>query len=354
MRIAIFANTPAQLYFFKNIVKNLKGRGHQVRLLIRDHIEIITIARELKLDYIVYSKLTTMKSSKMLSLPFDVFNAYKILCKFKPDTIIGMGVYDAFTASLLGATCLEFEDTEPAINKISYSIQFKIYLPFVDAIITPKSFIYDFGDKQIRVNSFKELAYLHPNYYEPDESIKGLLGLNEDEEYVLLRFNAFDALHDFRVAGFSSRDKIRLVKEIKKYTRVFISSEAEVPGEIEDYVIKIPKSRIHDAIFYAKMMIADTGTMVTEAACLGTPAIMLHPSIKNFGNFMELQNEYGLIFGYDQDPSQVIEKAIELIRKPNLKEEWKAKRSLLLNDKVDMTLYMVDAIENSPKLLSSK
>jgi uncharacterized protein len=297
----------------------------------------------------VYSKSTPSKTGKVLSLPYNVLRAHKELRKFKPDIVTGMGVYDAFAAFLLGAKCIEFDDSEPNVNKISYSIQFKLYLPFVDVIITPESFMDHLGKKQIRVNSFKELAYLHPNYYRPDKGIKELLGLRENEEYALLRFNAFDAVHDFRIVGFSDSDKVLLVRELEKYARVFISSEAGVPDEIKDCVMKIPKSRIHDAIYYAKMMVADTGTMVTEAACLGTPAIMLHSSVKKFGNFVELENKYELIFGYDHESNQAIEKAVELIKNPNLKEEWKARREKLLSDKIDMTQYMVDFIENYSK-----
>jgi uncharacterized protein len=352
MKVAVFANTSAQLHFFRNIIEKLKERGHQVRLLVRNHVEIITIATELKLDYAVYSKSTSLISCKVLLLPYDVINAYRILRKFKPDIVVGMGVYDAFASHLLGAKCIEFEDTEPTINKTSYSIQFKLYLPFVDAVITPKSFKDDLGEKQIRVNSFKELAYLHPNYYKPDESIKELLGLNENEEYVLLRFNAFDAVHDFGIGGFSDADKIRLVKEMEKYARIFVSTESRVPDEIKNRVMRIPKSRIHDAIYYAKMIVADTGTMITEAACLGTPAIMLHSEVKKFGNFEELEDKYKLIFGYNQESNQAIEKAIELIQKPNLEKEWKSKKKQLLSDKIDMTQYMVDFIEKKSQIQS--
>jgi len=349
MKIAIFANTPAQVYFYKNIIKKLEEHGHQVKLLVRDYGETIAVVSELKLDCMVYSNPKSSKLSKLLSLPYDVLQAYKELRKFKPDIVTGMGVYDAFTAFLLRAKCIEFEDSEPNANKISYSIQFKLYLPFVDAIITPESFRDDLGKKQIRINSFKELAYLHPNYYRPDESIKGLLGLKGNEEYVLLRFNAFDAMHDLGIAGFKDSDKVRLVRELEKYAKIFISSEAGVPDEIKDCVMKIPKSRIHDGIYYAKLLVADTGTMVTEAACLGTPAIMLHSSVKKFGNFVELENKYELIFGYDQGSNEAIERAVELIKKQNLNDEWKAKRERLLKDKIDITAFMVWFIEDWPE-----
>ncbi len=267
----------------------------------------------------------------------------------KMDLITGFGVYDAYTSFLLRKPCIVFTDSEPMVNKISYSIQFQLFRPFVDAVITPSSFRQNLGKKHIRVESFKELAYLHPNYYHPNDDIFELLGIGKNEDYALLRFNAFDAVHDAGIGGFTDEDKTRLVKELEKYAHVSISSETGIPDEVKDRVARIPKSRIHDVLYYAKLFVADTGTMVTEAAILGTPAVMLHPKVKLFGNFVELEQKYGLIWGFDRDPERVIEKAVELIRKPNLKEEWKKKREKLLEDKINITEFMVWFIENWPE-----
>ena len=50
-------------------------------------------------------------------------------------------------------------------------------MPFTDVILTPKSFTTDLGEKQIRINSFKELAYLHPNWFRPNRDVLGLLNI---------------------------------------------------------------------------------------------------------------------------------------------------------------------------------
>lgn len=350
VKIVIFANTPAQVHFYKNIIITLEEHGHLVKIFIRNYGETIEVANELKLEYAIHSNPSSSKACKIISLPLEILRAYKIMRKFKPDFVSGFGVYDAFTSALLGSKCVDFTDSEPRVNKLSYAIQFKLFMPFVDAIITPESFMDDLGKKQVRVNSFKELAYLHPNYYKPDEGIKGLLGLEDSEEYVLLRFNAFDAVHDFGIVGFSDSDKIRLVYELEKYAKVFISSEAGVPDEITDRVMNIPKSRIHDAIYFAKMLVTDTQTMTTEAAILGTPAIRCNHFVgpNDMGNFVDLEKEYGLIFNYSE-PDKSINKAMELIQKHDLRTEWDAKREIFLKDKTDITAFMVWFMENWPE-----
>ena len=330
----------------------MRERGNAVYLIARDYGETITLLNELNLDYYIYSRPTVSKHGKVLSLPFDVLRAYNYLRSLNIDIITGFGVYDAFTAFLLRVPAIVFNDSEPLANMKSYAIQFKLYMPFISVMITPESFKQDLGGKQIKINSYKELAYLHPNYYKPDDSIFDLLGLAHNEDYVLLRFNAFDAVHDFGIRGFSANDKIRLVNELEKYAKVFISSEAGIPDEINDRVMKIPKSRIHDAIYYAKMLVTDTQTMTTEAAILGTPTIRCNHFVgpNDMGNFVELEKKYGLIFNYSE-PDKSINKAVELIQDNNLRNEWDAKRDILLKDKTDITAFMVWFVENYPRSL---
>jgi predicted glycosyltransferase len=351
MRIGVFANTPAQLHFYKNIIKELEKGGCSIKLLLRDYGETIEIASNLDIDYTVYSKLSFSKANKIFSLPRDVFTAYKKLRKFDPDIIVGNGVYDAFASILLRSSCIEFEDSEPMVNKVSYSIQFKLYLPFVDAIITPSSFRQDLGRKHLRVESYKELAYLHPNYYKPKNDVLDFMGVDSGE-YALLRFNAFSAVHDFGIRGFSLSDKVRLVNELEKHAKVFISSELKLPEKLEKYRLPVPKSRIHDVIYHAKLLVTDTQTMTTEAGILGTPAIRCNKFVgkKDMGNFIELEKKYGLIYNY-REPEMAIKKALELVKEDNLKEEWRKKRERLLKDKIDITAFMVWFIEKYPESL---
>jgi predicted glycosyltransferase len=204
----------------------------------------------------------------------------------------------------------------------------------------------DFGEKHVRFRGYKELAYLHPNYFKPDETVYDELGLARGDRYVILRFNALNAIHDGGVHGFTVSDKLRLVNEFEKYARVFIAPEAGLPEELESRRLRIPYDRIHHALYYAQLLVADSGTICAEGAILGTPTILCNTAYNNFGVFSELDRRYGLLFNYTNSV-EAIEKAVALLQQPGLKEEWAAKRRRLMDESDDVSRFVVDCITDA-------
>jgi predicted glycosyltransferase len=348
MKIAFFINTPAHVHFHKYTIKELERRGHSVLVLARNYGDTLQLLDELGFNYFKYSDVPDSKYGKIINFPFSVLSAFRYLRKQKPDLLVGIGVYSTYTSLFLRRPCVIFTDSE------STKFQFMLLKPIVKAIITPSSFQMNLGHKHIKINTYKEFAYLHSDYFTPDPAIYNLLGISQSSDFVLLRFNSFDAVHDAGIKGFTIEEKRTLVNEIKRHCRVFISSEVDLPEDLQKYAIKIPKHKIHDVLYYAKMVVADTGTVVTEAAVLGTPAIRYSnvAGEQDMGNFIELSNKYGLIYTYD-DSKLAITKANELIKRQNLKKEWVEKRKHLLADKTDATKFMVSFIENYPESISS-
>ncbi len=285
-----------------------------MHLLARDYGETLDILNALGFDYAVFSK-PPKGSKRIITLPKDVLKAFTFLRKEKIGVVTGFEIYGAYTSKLLRAPYVQFYDSEPSIHTL-LSLQFKAMMPFTDVLLTPESFRDELGKKHLRVASYKELAYLHPNYYTPNDDIFDLLGgiSKGGEDYVLLRFNAFDAAHDEGgVRGFTTEDKITLVKELEKHAHVFISAEGKVPGgELEKYLLPVPKSRIHDVIYHAKLLVTDTQTMATEGgALLGTPTIRSNKFVgpKDMGNFIELEKRFGLMFNI-RDREEAIKKPL--------------------------------------------
>lgn len=349
MRICISINDTAQVHFWKIIIKTLESRGHDVLVLARDFGETAVLLRELNIPfYPVYSRPVD-GARRYLAFPSQVLRMYRYLKDKDIDIIAGFGCYNTFAGFLLRRPDVTFIDSELGVYPKSYGLSFRASLPVVDTLVTPSCFLEDFGGRHLKVDSYKELAYLHPRYYSPDEGVYDLLGLPRGATYFLLRFNGFGASHDTNVTGFSQADKIALVRGLERYGPVFISAENGVPDEIQDRLLKVPKSRIHDVLAFARLFVTDTATMATEASILGTPSVRCSSFVKNdFGIMMELERKYGLILNY-LAPEAAIEKAIELAGYPDLRREWAAKQQRLLEEKIDMVQFMTWLLEDYPE-----
>jgi len=344
MRIAFFINTPAQAHTWRYIIDNLIKEGHQVKILARDYDSAPILIDKYGFDYEIYIDPGKYRFFGSLQILPHVWNGYRMAIKFKPQVVVGFGIIEAITSTFLRKPCLIFTDSEPMplqnyLNKL-----------FTDAILTPSCFNGNLGNKHVRLSAYKELAYLHPNYFQPDPTVLNELGVDKNEKYVILRFNAFDAVHDTGRHGFSLNDKYRLVQELGKYARVFIRSEKELPNHFAKYNLPISFERLHHALYYAELLVTDTQTMTTEAAILGTPAIRCNNFVgpDDMGNFIELEQKYRLIYNF-REPDKALEKSIELIQKSGLKSEWHRKRGFLLKDMIDITAFMAWFIKNYPE-----
>ena len=342
MKIAFFVNTAAQVHFFRNIIGGLERKGHDIKVLARNYGETLYLLNAFNIPHFVYANVSKTKYDKILLLPYHILSAHNYLKKFDVDLIVGTGIYSVYTPFLLKKPNILF------IDAVSAKGELRLAKRLTNAIITPSNLTTFLGKKHIRIDSFKELSYLHPNYFEADRNILSLIHVDEKDDFALLRFNAFDAVHDFGVSGFSLKELRTLISTLKQYGKVFISSETFMPEDLSEYALRIPKEKIHDVLYHAKILIADTGTMVTEAALLGTPAICYHPKAKKIGNFIELEQEYNLIFALEDLP-KVIKKATSLLTRKDLKKEWKEKKDKLIKEKIDITLFMTWFIEDFPE-----
>jgi len=119
-----------------------------------------------------------------------------------------------------------------------------------------------------------------------------------------------------------------------------------LPGTISDRVMKIPKNRIHDALYFSQLLVTDTQTMATEAALLGVPTVRCNKfvGINDMGNFTELEKKYGLLYNF-LNQNEAIDMALSLASKKNIKAEWQFKKTALITEKTDITQFMIKFIE---------
>ena len=343
MRIVVDINHPAHVHYFKNFIWEMERRGHEVLITASEKEISFTLLRNYGFGFINLGTYGNSVSKKFMNiLPMDL-KMYKAVKSFMPDIFLGFGsIRAAHVSRLMRKPCIAFDDSEPAFG------EHLLYIPFTDTILTPNCFNKDFGKKHIRYNGYTELAYLHPNYFTPDPTVLDEMELNKEDNFTLLRFVSWKAGHD--IAHYGLQNKNKIVNEIEKYGEVFISSEGALDKKLGEYRIKINPIKIHDLLYYAKLLFCDSQTMTTEAGILGTPAVRCNSFVgeKDMGNFSELEKKYNLICNY-RDEETAIAKTVELLQRPNLKEEWKKKREKLLKEKIDVTAFMVWFIENYPE-----
>jgi predicted glycosyltransferase len=84
---------------------------------------------------------------------------------------------------------------------------------------------------------------------------------------------------------------------------------------------------MHDAIAFASLLFGESSTMSEEAAMLGVPSIYLYNDSTLYTKHLE--NDYRLMYNYSEsisDQQKAIQKGLELLNKPDLKNEWQFRR----------------------------
>ena len=294
-------------------------------------------------DFINFGQHYKTKIGKIFGLLKFSFLSYKTSLKFKPDIYLSHGsIYNALAAFLYRKPNIAFEDTG------NYE-QVRLYKPFTKTILTSTTFKENYGDKQLKYSGCHELAYLHPDYFKPNETIFHKLGLELYESYYILRFVSWNATHDVGQKGLNIQQKRDLIELLEQTGKVFISAESKLPTEFEKYQIKIKPEDMHDALSYAKLFIGEGATMASECAVLGTPAVYVNSM--EAGSIDE-QEELGLIYHF-RNGDGVVEKVKELLKDEELKSKTKKTSLAFIENNFNVTKFLIWFITNYPKSIKT-
>lgn len=344
MNIMVELQHPAHAHQFRYFIDEMKKRGHKIHIITTDKEITLQLLDSFGFEYDVIRTSVGSLFKKLSSLPVCCWKTYKISRKFKPDMFVSRESPISGTVSrIINKPHIGFSDTDHVV------LLSKITNRLTDIIITPSCYTRDLGKKQMRISGYKELMYLHPNYFTPDPRVLDYLGLSENDRFIILRFISWKAYHDVGHSGIKS--KLELVKKLEKYGRVIITSEGALEPELEQYKLKVPPEKLHDLLYYATLYIGEGATIASECAILGTHAIYVNPL--RLGYTDEEENQYDLVYNFsnpDTMEQDSFNKAVELLKNPNLIAEGKEKRKKLLNDKIDVTEFMINIVENYPNI----
>jgi predicted glycosyltransferase len=339
MKILIDIGHPAHVHYFKNFIRIMQTRGHEFLVIARDKEISIELLNKFKIPYKNRGKGGKNLITKILYIPYADLYIYLNARKFKPDLFLSFSsTYAAHASKLFGKPHIALDDTEHA------KFELFMYPPFTDTILNPSCFTKHLGDKQIFFNSYIELLYLHKNYFTPNIDVLRMLNVKQDERFAIIRFVSWNASHDVSQKGLSDIQKIELVNFISKKIKVFVSSEGEMPAELEVYKFPIPPEHMHDALYFATIYVGEGGTTASESALLGTPAVYLN---KLSMGYIEDEKKAGLIcqsVEYNE-----IKKSIESFLSYNSKKEFYNRLDNLIKDKIDPTSFLIWFIESYPE-----
>lgn len=338
MKYLLFTNTPAHVHLYKHLTRKLETHGHTVQILARDYGCTTELLDWYDLPYSVYGYCDTTKSSLFTRLPQHYARILSRAHSFNPDLIFGIGSYAAHAGALTRTPTILVLDSEPTW------IDHRLAKPFARAILTPVSFRKHLGSNHYVFDGFKECAYLHPTVFSPRSDVRSLLNLGDNEPFVLTRFNAFGSHHDVGKEGFSLPKRRQLVQRLAENATVFVSDEgghldlSSLPARRFD----LHPARLHDALAEAKLLVADSQTMVTEAALLGTPAIRSNEFVgeNDMGNFVDLAAA-NLIDNL-RDFEAVVSRATEILETPDVEARWERRRDAFIEEKVNLTELLFD------------
>lgn len=360
MNILFVTGHPAQVHNFRNVRAQLLEHGHQVYWLTTPKDIATNLLDAYHIPYNVLQKPQKNIFSQACTMIRNVVWEIVFLLKKHIDVVVTRtDPYTAIAAWVCRIPNIMLQDTEhAAVSRLQGP-----FARFGNAYIEPACFSLHVRPDEMRFPGNIELFYLHPYRYVP-QLAWNLLQIEPNTPFVVVRFVKWDAFHDKNlVGGFTLDQKRELISRLHKHMRVFISSESELPADLEPYRIQIPIERMHDVQAAASLFVGESATMASESVCLGTPAIYIDEVGRGY---TDEEAREQLLWMYRPVPTreelkpnepawisggvkECIDKAEE-IASPDFDREAYAKRyKAWLATKIDCTAFLTWFIENYPE-----
>ena len=336
VRLLLDITHPAHLHFFRNLVARMRRQGHEVYLTGRHKDILLELAAGYGLGLDVFGRARAGAMSLGREMVARQARLLAIIRRFRPDAMMAIaGTFVALPGWLGRVPTYVFYDSEHATvsNLLAY--------PFATCVYVPRCYLGSIRWRHERYDGYHELAYLHPERFTPDLAVLAEAGLAPGEPFSLVRFVAWAAGHDIGKEGLSLEQKLDAVRRLGRYGRVVISTESELPSELESLRLEIDVARIHHLMAHAALVFGEGATMMSEAAVLGVPSVYVNPLTA--GTLEEQEREYGILFGFrPADFEAAVVKAETILAAPD-PERWRAIGRRIAAEKVDVTelLYRV-------------
>lgn len=349
MKFLFFFVHPSKYHLYKITINKLISDGHEAKVLITSKDVLENLVREESWDYAnIFPEGRKIKGLPSKTGAFiNIFVTLYRLNKYASQSKYDLYITDdllTILGRLRKVPSILFQDDD--LSAVPESV---ILLASASYILAPECTNFSiFNRKKIGVKGFKASAYLHPNHFKPDEEVLKKYGLH-NKRFFIIRLVSLKATHDVGKKGLSDEDLLEIIKIMEKSGEVIINSERYIPENLSRYRKNIQPSDLIHLMSFADLFISDSQTMSMEAGFLGTPYIRYNDFVGRITYLEALENKYGLGFGIRTNNKDKLFTMIkELTDKPGLKQEWKIRTQKMLNDTVDLTVFMTWLYENFP------
>lgn len=348
MRFLFFFVHPSKFHVFKKTINVLKSKGHNVDIVITSKDVLEDLVKSEGWEYTnIFPEGRKMKNvSPYISAGINFFRTIYRLLKFTAGKKYDLFITDdllVYVGKLRKVPSVVFCDDDLSVVK-----QFSLVLGLADYCLAPV--ITDLGKynkKKIGFNSYKELAYLHPNHFVPDQEVIKRFK-QKSETYFILRLVSLTAYHDVGKSGINSEKALKLIEFLKDHGTVYISAERPLEKELETYRIKILPIELKDVLSGAFLYIGDSQTMSSEAAVMGVPSFRINDFTGKI-SVMDEKDRYKLSKSFKTSEfNELFEQVKSCLKNDDFKLKMKERKERMLNDKIDLTAFMIWFFENFP------
>jgi uncharacterized protein len=317
---------PADVNLFRNTIFKLSQNGHKVFVAYRQRGVLEKIARNELPGFEIaqlgqHKKSLSGKIFSVLKREFDCFVYFK---KNKIDLVVCQGLVCGISSKLLNVKIVHYDDDS------EYKLTYYIGKLLADIDIMP-DFMPGSGSNIVKHKGFKELAYLHPDYFKPDVRSLAPYGVKPGEYVFIREISNVSVNYQHQRIALDEIVNYLAAKNIKII--LSIENKDEV-GKYEKkcIILKEPVANLHTLINYSRLVISSGDTMAREACLMGVPCIYTG------GRNMLANSQFinlGVMFKIE-DIREIFNK-IDILLDPDYSDRIKFQMNDLINTSYDDT-----------------
>lgn len=349
LRVLADITHPSLSMLFGRIGQELVRRGHHVVFASRGKDETERLLDAMGLEHRSFSREFHLGMLGLgLELLIRTLRLVRAIRRHRVDAVLSRNPAGGIAARLAGAS--SFFDTD---DGRAAGVHHWLAAPFAHVITSPTSLRDDFGDRHVRYESLKSLAYLHParegSSRLAESDIRAALGIFDERPIFVLRRSAYGAAHDLRKGGVDDDLARAIIARLSAVGHVVISSERAHDGELAtSRALALDPALLHDVLAAAVLVVTDGASVAEEAVVLGTRAVFLSDYVGERDYLDMLERRYGNPSSFPTEGYRDAMAAIEgaLSDLPAADRLAGEARDRILRDHVDLVQWYADLVED--------